>query len=142
MEKLLSSYGSTSEEKKVPTLKQWIKRQGKKPFSRLHRITIVWKPNQYPNITFQTEEFLVRLNITKESMSEHVKLLRQWFMSDLPIAIEIGEEDDGSFDVAMIEDGKVEWTELGTNGYKLEWAKRDSAKPVTESTRKKNGSEK
>lgn len=139
MEKLLSSYGSSDEERKLPTLKQWIKQQGKKPFPRLHDITIVWKPNQYPNMTFQTEEFLVRLNISKESMSEHKSLLRQWFMNDLPIAIEIGEENDGSFDVTMIEDGKVEWTELGNNGYKLEWKKRDSAKPVTEPTKKKNG---
>lgn len=136
MTSLLKVSASDSSEK-LPTLLQYLKKIGKEPIAQRHMVTVVWKPNQFPNYTFETEYYKVRISDKNAIYGELKSFLHDCYMSNRPLAIAISEDRDGSFEFVEAERENVEWETLGENGYRQRvLPKRDSAKPTSASGKK------
>ena len=133
MKSLLSVSVSSSDDGKLPTLRQYLKKIGRGAIAKQHIVTVVWKPNQFPNYTFETEYYKVRISENNPIYKELSSFLLECYLKNIPVAIAISENRDGSFELVEAEGENVEWDTLGENGYKQKvLPKRDSAKPASQ----------
>jgi hypothetical protein len=131
MKSLLSVGSDADKRPTVPTLRQWLKTVGNGKIAQRHIVTTIWRPNQFPNYTFITEYYKVRISENNPIYKELHQLLGDWYDQCVPIAISVGAERDGAFDIVEAEGENVEWRPIGETGYEIKvLAKRDSAKPV------------
>lgn len=138
MKSLLKVSSIGDERPKLPTLRQWLKTQPKELPRTLFSIKFVWLPNIYPNFTFETDEFKVRVGDKSPIYDDLLVLVDQWCKDDDPIAIDLSNEEV-LFEFTLLEDYEVKWKTVGENGWeRYHFAKRDSAKP-TSIAKKKGG---
>ena len=116
----------------MPTLRQWLKTVGNGKIAQRYPVVTVWKPNQFPNYTFVTEKFKVRISENNPVFNSLVGLIQEWYQEDVPIAIAVSPARDGNFDIVLAEGENVDWKAIGEAGYEIKLLpKRDSAKPVS-----------
>lgn len=133
MKSLASVSVQSDERPKLPTLRQWLKSVGKGNIAQRHMVTVVWFPNQFPNFTFETEYYKVRVSENNPLFKQLRAMVTDWYMNEVPVAIAVDQLRDGSFDFVEAEGESVEWSSIGENGYKQAvLAKRDSAKPASQ----------
>lgn len=125
--------------KKLPTLNQWLRTLGKSKMAKCYILTTVWLPNQYPNFTFETEKFRVRVSEDNPMYKNLRKAVLEWYQGDVAVAISVSEERDGAFKFVALEEN-VEWSEVGSSGYRIKvLAKRDRTKSVGDSKPRVDG---
>lgn len=131
MKSLISVGANADKRPAVPTLKQWLKTVGKGNIAQRHIVTTVWMPNQFPNYTFVTEYYKVRISENNPVYNELKSLLDKWQLEHFPIAIAVDAARDGGFDIVEAEGENVGWRAIGDTGFAIEvLPKRDSTKPV------------
>ena len=133
MKSLVSVGANADKRPSVPTLKQWLKVIGKGNIAQRHIVTTVWMPNQFPNYTFVTEYYKVRISENNPVYNELRALIDKWQLEHFPIAIAVDAARDGGFDIVEAEGENVSWKAIGDTGFAIEvLPKRDSAKPVSQ----------
>ena len=103
----------------LPSLRQYLKSVGAGKLPPRFIVTTIWKPNQFPNWTFETEKFRVRI----KSHTHLGKLLHssfgEWEESEPVIAIKIVSKDEATFEIVDIPGERAKWSGLGETGWRI-----------------------
>ena len=103
---------------KVPTFAQYCKAHGEKARNHTSVVTLIWKPNAYPNYTFQTEKFRLRIRTTEGNREQLANLLQTAIEESICLAVTILDPKAYTFTIDSHESETVNWTQLGDSGYR------------------------
>lgn len=111
---------------KVPTFAQYCKAHGEKARNHTSVVTLIWKPNAYPNYTFQTEKFKLRIRVTEDNREQLADLLQTTIEEGICLAVTILDPKNYTFTIDSHESETVAWTQLGDSGYRAEIQEKSS----------------
>jgi hypothetical protein len=120
---LFNENGWTTEEERLPTLRQYLNLRKNKTIPRSFLVTLVWLPNKFPSYAFECDKF--RLSIpTKsalgKSLSTHLdSVVRSDMAFTLGVVVEEGKAPTVTFKQST---EKVTWAVIGEDpiiGYRL-----------------------
>jgi hypothetical protein len=115
---------STGDLPKVPTLKQAI--AAKLALPNFNLVTLVFKPNKYPVLTFQCEEkFRVNVREGESLYEELIELLPTLVASKETLFVEVPNNSQGRFIMHLCAEEQSEWEEFDW-GYRATLVKRVS----------------
>ena len=103
---------------KVPTFAQYCKAHGEKAQNHTSVVTLIWKPNAFPNYTFQTEKFKLRIRVNEDNREALADLVQQTIEENMCLAITILNPKSLEYSIDEFPSESVQWSELGSTGYK------------------------
>jgi hypothetical protein len=104
----------------LPTLRQYLKQSGKKKLAKRYPVWLIWEPTNFPNWTFETEYFRVRIK-TNSDLSEAIsQQFEEWVLSEPLLAIADIDKSTASFSIVSMDGEVVRWVRLGNSGYRME----------------------
>lgn len=143
--------GNTDTTEALPTLAKWAKVATERDFERWHLIRVIWLPNEYESITFDTESFRLRVQESNAIYSELLEEVKEWDNEGTVVVLKITPGKKLSFEFIELEKEKCVWTELGEFGMKLSEVKArktsaqktrsSSSKPTAQSKAQEGASE-
>lgn len=111
---------SESDFEKLPTLTQYLKKVPKKQeLPDLYIVTKIWYPNNYPNFSLETEQFMVRV---KEDTQLGTELLQYWDQMEEEewcLALRVTNRSFAEFELVNHETERCTWEDLGKFGRRL-----------------------
>ena len=102
---------------KLPSLKQYLKSIGKKKLSPAFVVSKIWKPGTWPNYTFETESFRVRINKGSAIYRSLEATLEDLIGDECCLAIRVDDRDRGVFTIISLDNERTSWAPLGDSGY-------------------------
>ena len=103
---------------KVPTLAQYCKAHGEKAQNHTSVVTLIWKPNAFPNYTFQTEKFKLRIRVNEDNREALADLVQQTIEENMCLAITILNPKSLEYEIDEFPSESVQWSRLGDAGYR------------------------
>lgn len=104
--------------RKLPTLRQWLKENPEVKLKGKYLVTFIWLPNDYPNLTFQTEYFRVLVDEDHPSFDKCRMLVDTVLKDDLAFAISVSPAKDGGYSFTSSGD-KGHWDGITLTGFKF-----------------------
>lgn len=77
----------------------------------------MWLPNQWDNVTLQTEKFRLRLAGSGAEAKAVIAFFSTSDTAETGLAIKVPNESKGEFEIITNEQGKGSWEELTSTGY-------------------------
>lgn len=105
--------------KKLPTLLQFLKSAQSAKLKQKYHCMVIWFPKDYPNITFQTEDFRVVVSEDNPLYSQLIAFANKAVEDDTPFAIVVSPQRDGGFGITTSGE-KGRWMEIGSTGIRWE----------------------
>ena len=121
---------------KVPTFAQYCKAHGETAQDHTSLVTLIWKPNAFPNYTFQTEKFKLRVRVTEDNGEALADLVQTTVEEGKCIAVTILDPKNLTFEIDEFESEAVEWSQLGSTGFKATIQEKPSKRARKASTPK------
>ena len=103
---------------KVPTFAQYCKAHGETAQNHTSLVTLIWKPNAFPNYTFQTEKFKLRIRVDEDNREALADLVQDTIEEGKCIAVTILDPKAYTFSIDEHSSESVVWTQLGDSGFK------------------------
>lgn len=103
----------------LPTLLQYCKSSLEHETKKNFTIVKVWLPNQFPNVTLETEDFRIRINEKADTYSEVLEFIDSCKEEGKVMLVRITDSKNGSYEIDSYESEVGEWEELGTYGLKV-----------------------
>lgn len=103
---------------KLPTLRQWIKAQGKKAIAKRFLVSLVWEPNQWSNYTLETERFKVRVSKGDPVFEALSKNLPRLLDEEQAFFVEIVNREKGAFKLVANPNEPGHWEHITDTGHK------------------------
>lgn len=113
---------------KVPTFVQYCKAHGEKAQNHTSVVTLIWKPNTFPNYTFQTEKFRLRIRVTEDNRETLADLVQNTIEGGKCIAVTILDPKAYTFSIDEHSSESVVWTQLGDSGFRAAIQEKPSSK--------------
>lgn len=104
--------------KKLPTLRQFLRQNGKKKLAEGYPVFYVWKPYLYPNISLETEKFRVSVSEDNPAFNAILNLIEHCHNKGEGLIVRIRNKDSAAWAVEPYGDN---WdiVPLGTTGLKF-----------------------
>ncbi len=103
---------------KLPTLKQWLKTQGKKAIPKRFLVSLVWEPNQWRNYTLQTEKFRVRVSEGDPIFEALQTGLSTLLDMEYALMLEVTDREKGAFQIIGNPQEPGHWNHITDTGHK------------------------
>lgn len=113
---------------KVPTFAQYCKAHGETAQDHTSLVTLIWKPNAFPNYTFQTEKFKLRIRVTEDNREALADLVQNTIQEGRCIAVTILDPKAYTFSIDEHSSESVVWTQLGDSGFRATIQEKPSGK--------------
>jgi len=135
--------GSSDDEfKKLPSFRKWCANQRAKKEFPLYLVSILWLPNEFPSISFDTEVFRLRVPETASIYAPILDHVQLWEDAETCLAIRVCSAEGATYALSVLETENCVWEDLGRFGRRLTVKERlTSKKPPTSKTRIKATSE-
>lgn len=104
---------------RLPTFLQWIKSAPSEELKPVRYVKKLWLPNQFPNLSLDTEIYRLRLSATSPVgtyLIENCEMLEE---SNSALFIEVVDRKKSSFAIFVSETETASWSALGPHGYEL-----------------------
>lgn len=105
----------------LPTLRQWLKSNGKRKLAKVYPIFKVWKPGKYKTICFETEHFRALLDDGNPLFKQVAGGLDNFCDGSRGLGICPDPEHPGKFQLVSMDNEKPTVECLGEAGYKFRY---------------------
>lgn len=103
---------------KLPTLLQFLKTPQSNKLKARYLVKAIWFPKDYPNLTFETENFRVLVHENNPIYSDLIAFASRMAADHTPFAIQVNAQRDGTFGITTSAE-VGEWEKIGERGFKL-----------------------
>lgn len=124
--------------KKLPTYNAWCIENLKRKTAEIYQVTVIFKPNKFPNYTLNTEQFTIRINENNPLFDEFDHFYNYQLVDEgICLGIKVLDKENKLFALSNMTDSKCYWEELGNVGVKVaetlpnKKPKRSPKKPVS-----------
>ena len=124
---------ATDGQESLPTFFQWCKAHLGQTIAQKHVVTKIWLPNKYPDLTIETEKFRLRVSHKALVFSSIRESVQQFVDNNLVLAVSEIDVESYDYTLEVMEGETGHWTELGTNGWQCEVAKRSNKRKIRKS---------
>ena len=112
-------FSISDEREKLPTLRNFLKSNGKRKLPSVFPVTIVWLPSKYPNFVFETERFraiVYKGNPLYESLSESIEGI---ILGGPGLGISPDIAKPGKFDIVSLDNENPTVEPIGEYGWRI-----------------------
>jgi len=103
----------------LPTLLQYCKSTLEEETKKDFVIVKVWLPNQFPNVTLETEDFRIRINEKADTYSEVLDFIESCKEEGKVMLVRVTDTKSGAYEIDSFQSEIGEWEELGAYGLKV-----------------------
>ena len=133
------SSDAKSQFNKLPSFLQYLKSLPQEDKDRSKVVKAIWFPNQFPNFSFDTESFRLRVSLGKAETQEFSESVKAAIEAEEVLSIRFNAAQGTEIEIETLEGELGKWIPIGEHGYRCEVQdkpkasiKRASKKPVPE----------
>lgn len=104
---------------KLPSLLKWLSTASEAELKPIRPVTMIWLPNLYPSLTFNTEKYTIRISDNSDLYIPLLEILPTWESTQAVVAVRIVDPNQGLFAVQTLDGETAEWEQLGEFGRRL-----------------------
>lgn len=105
-----------SQFEKLPSLLSYCKSKGKEAEKGVALVTTVWFPNQFPNLSIDTEKYRVRISTKGDNALEVIDFLESAIEQEQVLMVRITDAKKLAYELDILETESATWQSLGEHG--------------------------
>lgn len=105
-----------SQFEKLPSLLSYCKSKGKEAEKGVALITTVWFPNQFPNLSLDSEKYRIRISTKGDDALEVIDFIESAIDQEKVLFVRITDAKKYAYEIDILENETGTWVNLGEHG--------------------------
>lgn len=105
-----------SQFEKLPSLLSYCKSKGKEAEKGIALVTTVWFPNQFPNLSLDSEKYRVRISTKGNDAVAVIDFIESAIDQEKVLFIRIVDAKKYAYEIDVLENETATWVSLGDHG--------------------------